>query len=159
MNSLTTKPTEIDWARLAAFIDGEGCIRIADHRARRGQHMDFQISNTDSRLIIWLHDTFGGSFCERKHAINSRSRVWVWYIASDAAAEALQNCLPFFVMKRDQAEQAIAFQKLIQIHRERTSKGKSSAKGRRVPADEMMARQACAVALVEARGAYRERIN
>ena len=59
------KVSEIDLARLAAFIDGEGCIGISSG-PRRGrmavrQHsLIVTVTNTDLRLFRWLTNVFGG---------------------------------------------------------------------------------------------------
>ena len=55
----------MSWARLAAFIDGKGSILISRVRPSGGyanpQHaLIVNVGNSDTRLILWLKNTFGG---------------------------------------------------------------------------------------------------
>lgn len=115
--------TQIDWARLAAYIDGEGHICIAQqvHKAPfegRGRYgyVSVVVCNTDVRLSDWFKVTFGGHVVMRGlYGPNTgRQQRWRemynWQISNGRAAELLQKCLPHFLIKREQAEIAIAFQ-------------------------------------------------
>jgi hypothetical protein len=114
---------QIDWARLAAYIDGEGNVDIAvqvhkppfEGRGRYG-YAKITVSNTDPRLTQWLLKNFGGSIQVRKtHSTRSgRQQRWKpcynWVLSNTRAALLLRGCLPYFIIKREQAELAIAFQ-------------------------------------------------
>jgi hypothetical protein len=115
-------PTETDWARLAAYIDGEGCIDLHLHRQFREhlnrvyerRYLRITMVNTDPRLSAWLKATFGGcDYKEVERKNKNWSRQWAWYVQAAKAADCLRNCLPYFVMKRDQAEVALAFQETV----------------------------------------------
>lgn len=104
-----------DWARLAAFIDGEGSIWIAKHVTTRkcSYHLVVRITNTDPRLFVWIGHRFGGigSFgIYKNNGFPSERMMQRWELCSSRAALILKGCLPYFVMKREQAELAIAFQ-------------------------------------------------
>lgn len=120
---LPKEPSQVDWARLAAFIDGEGHIRIHEHYTTHARkhgwgptlYVHVLISNTDPRLMVWLREVFGG-------AVNPNrgfkvGRPWKpdfrWTIASRFAAMILGGCLPYFILKKEQAEIALAFQATI----------------------------------------------
>lgn len=47
--------SSVDWAKLAASIDGEGyiCLR-AEHSGGRSHTLILRIGNTDPRLTVWL---------------------------------------------------------------------------------------------------------
>lgn len=110
----------IDWARLAAFLDGEGSISVAfaTHKAPRlaskrtqYEYIRLTIANTDPRLIQWLVTTFGGKIRERVYTRNDRWKPAYWWTSSCVrAAEILQGCLPYFILKRERAELALALQ-------------------------------------------------
>ena len=119
----------IDWARLAAFIDGEGCIRIAGVKgsksySRRVLYVEITISNTDLRLLQWLKNTFGGSVSMRPRAVEKWSPAGAWVVGSRHAANILEGCLPFFIIKREQADVALAFQATILVDRRYGCKGR-----------------------------------
>jgi hypothetical protein len=110
----------IDWARLAAYIDGEGCISIKSVKgnraaSRRVLYVDVSVTNTDFRLTAWLQVTFGGSvYINHGNRGNEKwSPAAQWNIASKYAAAILEYCLPYFIIKREQAEVALAFQSTI----------------------------------------------
>ncbi len=111
--------SEIDWAKLAVLIDGEGSISISKHKpGKSGRNKtDFYalrtfVCNTDPRLILWCQERFGGSIRGKPREDRKRHRpCWQWTVVSQVAEEILQYCLPHFIIKREQAEIALAFQK------------------------------------------------
>jgi hypothetical protein len=114
--------SEIDFARLAAYIDGEGSIviaralPIAKHRQRSiSYQLNVSITNSSDRLIVWLHDTFGGSIQNKPKSLKTivgNKPVWGWHLQEKQADAVLQRCLAYFIIKREQAEIAIDFCKL-----------------------------------------------
>lgn len=106
-------PTEIDWARLAAYIDGEGHIGICSEKNRkRAYSFSVSIGNTDKRLMEWLSETFGGLPIRDKSTIRKK-KYWLWFVNGERASAILTGCLPYFIMKRDQAEIGIQFYDLL----------------------------------------------
>ena len=124
-------PSEIDWARLAAYIDGEGSIFIrqrpqsAKDKARgasRGHYLVLCVVNCDPRLITWCKETFGGG-CAYQSKPDSpavgakyqrpRRAQFQWIIGQQKAAHIIDKCMPYFILKREQAEVALAFQKTV----------------------------------------------
>ncbi len=108
--------SSVDWARLAAYVDGEGCIGISLHYVKRrvkryrAEHMYVNVVNTDPRLIAWCFTTFGGCLRESKRPDRNHRNMSIWQVSADQAAEILEHCLPYFLIKREQAEIALAFQ-------------------------------------------------
>ena len=113
-------PTKVDWARLAAYIDGEGCIDIHTHnqfrkhlnRVHTAHYIRINIANTDFRLPVWCRDMFGGRVHleHRKHRHKKWRDVAVWLVTSKRASEILRGVLPYLLLKREQADVALAFQ-------------------------------------------------
>lgn len=110
---------QIDWARLAAYIDGEGCICIAaqvhskPHQGRgRYDYIKITVTGTDARLAAWLLKNFGGNVQWRD--TNAKHNRWKpcfsWNVGSGRAAEVLRACQAYFIIKGRQAEVALAFQ-------------------------------------------------
>lgn len=119
---LGLKPSIIDWARLAAFIDGEGCIRLGMKRNSSTVYSTvfyalMVVTNTDPRLARWCRDVFGMVVRLKKHTPGSRAgneHKWKPCYFSTAsgfrACWILNNCLPWFLLKREQAETVLAHQ-------------------------------------------------
>jgi len=79
--------------------------------------MQITIGNTDFRLSTWLMRTFGGGVGQCKSTVRKK-KYWYWHLSGQLAADALKGCLPYFIMKRDQAEIAIEFQDLMEFQRQ-----------------------------------------
>jgi hypothetical protein len=123
--------SQIDWARLAAYIDGEGCIRIAGNKgstpySRRVLYLEITITNTDVRLGEWLIQRFGGSVYINKR--NGQNPKWspavAWVVGARHASKIIEYCLPYFIIKREQADVALAFQATIITDRRYGCKGR-----------------------------------
>ncbi|SRR6266581_5004582 len=112
--------SQIDWARLAAFIDGEGCvcIGIVSHnpndpqyqRRPKNEFVRVAIVNTDLRLGLWLQETFGGALSIKTLQNKKHKTAYQWTVSCAIACDVLRGCLPYFICKRDQAELALALQ-------------------------------------------------
>jgi hypothetical protein len=113
--------SETDFIRLAAYIDGEGCISISqvhrvDGRSRSiSQNLNLVISNTNVPFITWLKQTFAGSvyfvkYEKCKHL--GKKQTMRWQINDRKAEAVLSRCQPYMIIKRSQAEVGLAFMKL-----------------------------------------------
>lgn len=106
-------------AYLAGLIDGEGSIGIHESKPRKNcgypyGRFDLRLSilNTDSRLMAWLKSNFGGwiwTSQKRQNPIHKLEQHW--RLHADKASSLLEVCLPFLIVKAEQAKEAIAFQK------------------------------------------------
>lgn len=109
-------PTQLEWARLAAFIDGEGTIAIKNLRTKTGRYSQLivAIANTDPRLPMWCKENFGGllyaSDCNPRKSEKWR-RSYRWISHSAHAEMIVRSCLPYFLLKQEQAEVALAYRK------------------------------------------------
>jgi hypothetical protein len=113
-------PSTVDWARMAAYIDGEGSILINTRKSTAhatdasGFYLRVTVTNTDVRLMAWLMETFGGSFHdnnpEKYYEGKNWKKAYWWGASSQKGAWILFNCLPYFIIKRDQAELGIQLQ-------------------------------------------------
>lgn len=64
-------PTELDWARLATWIDSEGTIGIYPENGRWGNpiyHAYARVVNKDRKVVGWCA-RFGGSVKQDKRGI------------------------------------------------------------------------------------------
>lgn len=114
-----TKPTKLDWARLAAYIDGEGAILInRSFWANKGWQkiwLRLNVTNTDPRLPQWCKKTFGVgnvNLSDRRRKPQHR-QSFRWDVSSRQAETILRGCLPWFLIKKEEAEIALAFQETL----------------------------------------------
>jgi hypothetical protein len=102
--------------RLAAFLDGEGCISSSIAHTESGGlifNVAVMIDNTDIRLPLWCKENFGGSVYSRQPKQNRHRMIHRWQITGEKAAKILQLCMPHFLLKKEQAEIAIALIKTL----------------------------------------------
>jgi hypothetical protein len=112
----TREPSEIDWARLSAFIDGEGSITIDNKMHPSGKRLTYlklAVYNSDPRLPEWLRERFGGAIYLVDRGGQNWAKSYAWQVSAALAASILTNCLNFFVIKREQAEIGLAHQRLV----------------------------------------------
>lgn len=113
--------SEIDKARLAAYIDSEGTIYINVAAKLSGRMLNSQyrlslvITNTDHRLMDWLKRTFDGSvyyvkYEKCKHL--GKKPIMRWQVNERMAEVILKACAPHMIMKRPQAEVGLSFMSL-----------------------------------------------
>jgi hypothetical protein len=113
------RPSREDWIRLAAFIDGEGAILLnrfhVRHSNRKSMWLRVVLVNTDLRMPDWCSQTFGGVIVSetRSKRKPTHSDAFRWHVSCKQAEWVLQNCLPFFLTKREQAEIGLAFQRTL----------------------------------------------
>lgn len=100
-------PKDTEWAYLAALIDGEGCISASPHRNGRNYNVRLSIVNTDRRCLDWCVHTFDtGTVLIRNRKL--QKICYKWQVANvHKLAVILTQCLPFFTIKREQAELAL----------------------------------------------------
>ena len=114
-------PSIIDWARIAAYLDGEGSILINPRKGRKEYatlassfYLKLTVANTDPRLLIWLKNTLGGTVKDSNSAKyyvgKNWKQCWNWSVCSNRAAWILFNCLPYLLIKSEQAEIGIQLQ-------------------------------------------------
>ncbi len=107
----------VKWAMLAAYIDSEGTIRITSHARFHGRgssprhYLSVIVTNTDVLLMQWLKDNFGACVFEVTRPQNNR-RIFRWMANSRQAETIIRGCLPYFIIKRRQADVALAFANL-----------------------------------------------
>jgi hypothetical protein len=110
----TQTPTEIDFAKLAVLIDCEAHIEISGNKRRHQYMLQVTVGNRDFRLLEWCLARFRGFICPQWYRRKPRptsAPIKRWRVTSWQALSALEKCLPHFIIKREQAEIAIAFQK------------------------------------------------
>lgn len=110
------KVSEIDWARLAAFIDGEGTIMIGRTQKANGAiyHMlAVIVSGTSPLLMTWLQDTFSGeTYLVPASKWRANATCYSWRMHEARAEAILLHCLPHFIIKGEQARVALAYRAL-----------------------------------------------
>lgn len=118
---LIANVSELDIARLAAYIDGEGTIYInvatkLHLRMKNPQYrLSLVISNTDPRLMNWLKSTFDGSIYHVKYENCKhlgKKPIMRWQVNERMAEVLLRRTIPYMIMKKSQAEVGVSFMTL-----------------------------------------------
>ncbi len=99
---------ERDIAYTAGLVDGEGCITI--HQRPGRNYIELFITNTDPRMIGWLHERWGGA-ATWLYPTNPRHKPrGKWEVAARQAAAILPIIRPYLIVKAAQADLALAYQ-------------------------------------------------
>lgn len=102
----------IEWARLAAFLDGEGSIGIR-RRSKGHLYPVLQISNTDPRLPLWLAAIFGGSVGSTTPKNARHKKAYVWSAVSRQAEFIIRRVRPYLLLKGAQADICLAMRETV----------------------------------------------
>lgn len=110
--------SEIAWA--AGFIDGEGTICI-QRRTREKRNREYAVAltaeNTDPAALLLLMKLFGGYVYQRsirrKHHFGKRP-IFSWKAHRGNIGSVLKALLPYLILKKPQAELALAFERMKQ---------------------------------------------
>lgn len=126
---MRTKPLNFDhipdleFARLAAWIDSEGCFAMIKQPSKKTQrHSDswnirLSIVQADKRPIKWAQRTFGGS-CN-KGTGGTNAPMWYWLCHAANMEAIITRCLPFFLVKREQALLILEYRRTLTLGRRR----------------------------------------
>jgi hypothetical protein len=99
-------------AYVAGFFDGEGTIRIQNHKYNNSYSLHCGIWQVDRTPLDYIALYFGGTVRMRKKQGNANDQ-WVWQSTSRNALQFLQAIEPFLVVKKAQALVGIQFQQRI----------------------------------------------
>jgi hypothetical protein len=103
----------------AGLFDADGCVRIARWQKPNSTHVRYQViatvSNCHSGVIEALMATYGGSIhTELRSLRNPNHRNWhAWHAGSKVASAFLRRVLPHLIVKKEEAELALALQEHI----------------------------------------------
>lgn len=111
-----SKISEIDWARLAAYVDGEGCLSIAysggyNYGKSTFYRARLAIGQADVRLVNWLKTNFGGTLAVHIHPDQNRvskRAVYYWSIEGQGMEEILKRIRQYLIVKVEQADLIMA---------------------------------------------------
>ena len=101
---------EKDVAYFAGFFDGEGSVSINRGFAKKKNwspthSLTVQISGSRIEPLKKLYDIFGGSL------FTTCSNVWKWCLTGNKAAEFIELIYPYSLIKKEEIELALQFQK------------------------------------------------
>ncbi len=88
---------------IAGIIDGEGSLEIVGERTKRTYYYNprMKITNTDLRLMLWLKERLGGSFCSPKICQSQRRKRYDYTLCSNGLRLLLPKVLPYLVIKAE----------------------------------------------------------
>lgn len=122
VHTVVTSPPYL-LAYLGGIVDGEGYIgvkRTAAHpgRVTPGHHARISVKMNDpAPAVRLLHATFGGRCAPE----NGRTML-CWQVTDLAAERTLRQLLPYLLVKREQAENALALRELQAASRQHRTK-------------------------------------
>jgi hypothetical protein len=113
-----TPPTHNDRVYAAGIVDGEGTVGIRRSRARYGitYRMVVSVVNTHWPLLTWLAERWGGSIHKAGKGAHhlGKKPIGLWTLSGPTAVPFLEEITPYLLIKRADALNCLAFQKLMQ---------------------------------------------
>jgi len=99
---------------IAGFFDGDGSIGIySSKKTKNSFHLRTQLTQNKSEkaklVMIYLIDKFGGNLSEQITISNDIK--YNWQLNADLAVNFLSKILPYLILKKDQADIAINWQR------------------------------------------------
>ena len=102
--------TELDYAWLAGFFDGEGCIEMSQRRPGQSFRVTMTIVNTDRCAVDRCYAIAGGHLGgPEKKRRDAWKRTWRWRAYDSDVKRILEHLLPYLTVKKAQAMLAIQF--------------------------------------------------
>ena len=102
--------SETDHAYAAGIVDGEGSIGI--NSTPKHTWLVISVANSDPRVCVWLADRYGGKVHQDKQRIrNGKSTriMYHWQAGAATSGKFLKVIHPYLVIKKEQADIALAF--------------------------------------------------
>jgi hypothetical protein len=112
------EPAETDWAYVAGFVDGEGCIAVVRSflptkgRYQYGVHV--VVVNRDRDVLDWMQSLWGGWVVVHRSPPGAR-QAWTWRAPTGLEAwPFLTGIRPWLRIKAKQCDNALAMILLLQ---------------------------------------------
>lgn len=110
-------------AYMAGIIDGEGCICMTKGYASQtasgySYKIRLTVCNTSIVLLDWLVENFGGNYTAKKLAEGmelTHAQSYNWNLHCEQAGKLLNMVTPYLVIKKQQAQLALAYRKIQQL--------------------------------------------
>ena len=95
-------PTDTDWAYLAAYVDGEGCVTI-----NKQGSCQLEIASVNPHVLDWIAKIFGGTV----GVVNTQARrsVFRWRLYGPDLRTLIPHITPYSKVKRDQLMGVVEF--------------------------------------------------
>ena len=119
---------DLDIRYVAGLFDGEGWItickqRLGGYRTYSDHYVRYQlvagIGMTYRPIIERLHQQFGGGFHVNRSAKAKMPKArtgFAWKVSSQSAADFLASVRPFLIVKQEEADVALEFQRHVRSH-------------------------------------------
>lgn len=97
----------------AGVMDCDGHIMVRYFKRKDRYSIAAGATNTKKALSEFLKDKFGGSVSVRKDKNPKHKTRYDWYISEKSAFPFIKSIVPYLKLKKEQAEIAMEFKKLI----------------------------------------------
>jgi hypothetical protein len=101
-------------AYAAGLLDGEGCVLLTMGKRSAGPRVDFGMTEKARAVLEAMRDEYGGIVAEGRAATEKWDAVVTWRLHGQEAARFLRRVLPHLMLKREQAQVALAVEELRQ---------------------------------------------
>lgn len=105
---------KLDIRYIAGLVDGDGCVNVGwSDRNHRVLNLVLSISNTHLNVLKRLKSDVGGIVLAHHKPTNPRHKqAWTWKMCGYEACDLLDRILPYLVIKKLAAKNALKWRKL-----------------------------------------------
>jgi len=98
---------------IAGFFDGEGMVRINKTKIKDTAYYSLQcvVVNTNITPLLSIQAKYGGTIAGRKKYKDNWNIAYRWRVTSKDAERFLKSIYPHLIIKKEQAQIGIDFQK------------------------------------------------
>ena len=102
-------------AYFAGLMDGEGCFNINFNKRRETYQARLTMTNTNTLLVNWCADKFGGKvYLRKKYNIRHKEKwEWMCWGNKESLVRILKDIFPYLVGKKEQCKTLIEFQETL----------------------------------------------
>jgi len=112
--------TKEEWAYIAGFLDGEGCIgvytRSKNHMGTRqitgavSYRPRISVTNTNKEVLLWMQSKLGGVVRDRGQIRIGWKPIYHWNLQNVQMIFVIcENCIPYMHVKAEQARIVLQF--------------------------------------------------
>ena len=113
--------SETLFAYAAGFIDGEGCIYInrrkQPNRPKVYNVVTIHVAQKSKMQLEFMQNVFGGTLKPITREGFTVGQYWYWSLYGNNAERFLEHIVPYLVLKREKAEEALRYLKTRQQRR------------------------------------------
>ena len=106
---------EVDLAWAAGFFDGEGCVHLTRRQRKKSKNIEYELRLSIAQAVKLPLEKWEILFGGQITIINPKNEInkfFIWQVSSLDTLKILKLLEPYLILKKEQANVALEFEKL-----------------------------------------------